>query len=260
MTRKRINCIDKLYYVYHVTPIFIQIAKLAYNDQPPSQPAVVMNGHTKGIVWASSNGGVWLQHSCPHFPDLASENFTSSYPQGGLINGQMFLCMSLGNASSVDVVGRVLQYTKPFVYNYSIPTTMESLLPELSKVAEKNATVRKQPWFNTFHLEAANFSFTVHAKGPKFRREIYSNWIAPEYNTGLDVQSWLNGAHPYMSNCTSDTCPVLNILTKTINSQNFSFVDDHSKWAVSTVKEKPVTCIGDLNRMVFGKKILTDTK
>ncbi|ODN04457.1 Deoxyribonuclease-2-alpha [Orchesella cincta] len=225
------------------------LAQVIYNDQPPTQPAMVMNGHTKGLVLTSTEGGFWLQHSCPHFPNIQAENFSSSYPVGGLINGQMFFCMSLGNVSNVDVVGTVLQYTKPLIYNYTIPTEMEKLLPQLTQVATKNATVEQAPWFNTFKLQAGDLNLTVFVKGPKFHKEIYSAWIAPEYETSLDVQSWLNGAHPFPSNCTSNQFPVFNVLSKTVGGQSFSYTDDHSKWAVSANSSAPITCVGDLNRM-----------
>ncbi|CAL8092958.1 unnamed protein product [Orchesella dallaii] len=226
-----------------------ELAQLVYNDQPPNHPAMVMNGHTKGLVLTSPEGGFWLQHSCPHFPNIAAENFSSSYPPGGLINGQMFLCMSLGNPSNVDVVGKVLQYTRPLVYNYTIPTTMQQLLPQLTLVATKNATVKQAPWFTKYELQAGELNLTLFVKGPKFRKEIYSAWIAPEYETSLDVQSWLNGAHPFASNCSSPKFPVLNVLSKVLGAQNFSYTDDHSKWAVSASTDNPITCVGDLNRM-----------
>lgn len=211
-----------------------------------------MNGHTKGLIITSSQSGLWLQHSCPHFPDPAAQNFSASYPTGGLINGQLFLCMSLENPAIVDTIGIMLQYTKPFVYNYSIPNRLKSLLPQLTKVAEENATIKNAPWFHTFEMNTTmdQLQLKVFAKGPKFRKDIYSAWIAPEYESSLDVQSWLNGQHPLGSNCTSSICPVYNVLIKNQAGQNFSYTDDHSKWAVSLKPEKPLTCIGDLNRMV----------
>lgn len=211
----------------------------------------MMNGHTKGVIMSSSGGGIWVQHSCPHFPDTMAENFSSSYPTGGLINGQMFFCVSLQNASSVDKIGLFLEYTRPFVYNHSIPASLEPSFPQLTRVAKLNETVKTAPWFTKASIDTGDLQLEVFAKGPKFRREIYSAWVAPEYEVGLDVQSWLNGPHPFMSNCTSNESPVFNVLMKKLAGQNFSHSDDHSKWAVSLNETKPVTCIGDLNRMVL---------
>lgn len=83
-----------------------------------------------------------------------------------------------------------------------------------------------------------------------FTTDIYSSWIAGEYKVKLDVQSWLNGPHPFESNCTSSELSVYNILTKTISGQSFSTHNDHSKWAVSLSADKPLVCTSDLNRMV----------
>jgi len=79
--------------------------------------------------------------------------------------------------------------------------------------------------------------------------EIYGDWISGKLSTALDVQSWLNGAHPIHSNCNA-TFPARNILTKRISNETFSTVNDHSKWAGGTLLGNPWICVGDLNKMV----------
>lgn len=83
--------------------------------------------------------------------------------------------------------------------------------------------------------------------------DVYSSWIASTYRVQLDVQSWLNGPHPFVSNCSVPMYSVYNILDKSIAGQTFSTHNDHSKWAMSLSKEQPLVCISDLNRMVSKK-------
>ncbi|CAL8092961.1 unnamed protein product [Orchesella dallaii] len=94
-------------------------------------------------------------------------------------------------------------------------------------------------------------TFHAFVKGPSFNEDIYSAWIAPNFNTKLEVQSWLNGPNPYASNCTLADLSVYNILGKRIAGQVFSTHNDHSKWAVSTDdhRQQRLVCISDLNRM-----------
>lgn len=81
--------------------------------------------------------------------------------------------------------------------------------------------------------------------------DIYSSWIAPTYKTKLEVQSWLNGPHPFVSNCSLAQYSVYNILEKNIAGHAFSTHNDHSKWAMSlSGATQPLVCISDLNRMV----------
>src|SRR4051812_6073950 len=77
--------------------------------------------------------------------------------------------------------------------------------------------------------------------------EVYADWIAPTWKAELDVQSWLNGPHPYPSNCTSST-KVYNIEDKEVAGLRFSTHQDHAKWAIAVSQD--LVCVGDLNRMV----------
>jgi len=214
-----------------------------------------------------------------------------SYPKTGYTNGQIFLCLTL-NVSQVDGIAEVLTYTRPNIFNYSLPKSLSALLPNLSNlVRRRSVAVRSPPWFKLIQLRVERLEFLIFAKGPKFRRgklkqnkvehfpttssilastltyfpinndkegtdagiftffsEIYADWIAPELQSSLNVQSWLNGPNPFSSNCSSNLT-VHNILLKDLDGQDFSAHSDHSKWAVGTEAGNPYACIGDLNRM-----------
>jgi len=129
---------------------------------------MIRNGHTKGIVATKSDGGIWLPHSVPHFPIYNSTSTEFGYPLGGLINGQMFLCISIP-ISQVDNVGEILQYTKPDLYGSQVPKEMETKLPKFL-AAINNATVTSPPWFKQFAFNGGQYPFKVFVKGPKFHR------------------------------------------------------------------------------------------
>jgi len=112
----------------------------------------------------------------------------------------------------------------------------------------------KQPqkdWDLLEFRSANGKAFHAFVKGPSFNEDIYSAWIATNYNTKLKVQSWLNGPNPYASNCTLVDSSVYNILGKRIAGQVFSTHNDHSKWAMSADdhRQQRLVCISDLNRM-----------
>ena len=71
-----------------------------YNDERPptySTPDWPSSdsAHAKGVMASDGTTGFWLVHSTPKFPDLNAINFT--FPRGGTIYGQSFLCLSLSN-------------------------------------------------------------------------------------------------------------------------------------------------------------------
>jgi len=221
-----------------------EIAYVLYNDQPPDASAVDDNGHTKGILLTTKDGGIWLQHSVPHFPVPGN---TYDYPVTGHTNGQTFLCLTL-TIEQVDGIGEILQYTKPNVFNYSIPDSFSELLPTLKKVVQQKFR-RSPPWFKLFTLTTPSLTLQIFAKGPKYEKEIYYDWVAPKLKIGLDVQSWLNGARALPSDC-QPPFPVYNILMKSVDGEQFSTHKDHSKWAVGGSDSSHAwTCIADLNRM-----------
>ena len=141
-----------------------------YNDQPPNGAAKDSDGHSKGIILANENGGIWILHSVPHFP-LLEKNY--GYPSAGLRNGQVFFCLSL-NKSQIDGIGNILMYTRPNIYNFSLPNTMKKIFPTLAKVVNKER-VRNPPWnyftnLNVGNVDGSVLSLSAFTKGPKFQR------------------------------------------------------------------------------------------
>ena len=85
--------------------------------------------------------------------------------------------------------------------------------------------------------------------------------MAPELETDLLVETWRRGAGtPLSSNCSYEY-KVNNVESVELNfaagssisrTSPWSYLEDHSKWAISV--SKPLTCIGDINRMASQAK------
>ena len=187
-------------------------------------------------------------HSVPHFPKLLPGNQTQFYPLGGLENGQIFFCLTLPVSQIDGVIGNALQYTKPNIYEAQIPAAMHGSLLTLVDVVSNNATKTKPPWYTLHQLRTVGgVDLTVFVKGIKFRKDIYSAWIAQKLATGLDVQSWLQGKHPLSSDC-AGKYEVYNVVGKELTRERYNYTNDHSKWANGI--EVQWTCVSDLNRTV----------
>ncbi|XP_056630988.1 plancitoxin-1 [Diorhabda sublineata] len=222
------------------------LSYIFYNDQPPNQNASFNLGHTKGVVMANSEGGFWLIHSVPKFPD---EGSAYVYPNSGRKYGQMLICVSM-DLTNINKVGVQLQYNVPYIYEANVLDNMESELSELVKAA-MNVTVDQAPWSHVTEINTKNnFTFTSFAKHNKFHQELYEDLVAPYLETDLDVQTWPRSSGRLTSNC-SEEYKVYNIETikLPIDEINFKSTVDHSKWAVSRVtSDKTWVCIGDINR------------
>ena len=112
-----------------------------YNDQPPDLPVMFDNGHTKGVILANEQGGVWLQHSVPKFPKIQA-NY--SYPWTGAPNGQIFFCMTLSKDQLDNTVANILHVTKPNFYNYSFPKPLVKVYPNLYNLVNKKKRLSRR--------------------------------------------------------------------------------------------------------------------
>ncbi|XP_012152333.1 deoxyribonuclease II [Megachile rotundata] len=236
---------------------------ILYNDSPPDATYVANYGHTKGVVAVNSDKGFWLIHSVPNFPPVPNtgihtritnkENVTNSgkynYPESGTFYGQSFLCISL-DGDQLNVVGKQLMFNEIAAYAKNIPEKFSEQYPAL-----KNATIRKHikspPYNNKAVLKSSgNVEFISYAKCEKWQKDIYEDFIAPQLQSNLYVQSWLNGRGKLPSNCSRRKVFNVKSLNLKAADVDFSSSRDHSKWAI-TVKNKTNhhwVCIGDINR------------
>ncbi|KAK4886094.1 hypothetical protein RN001_002365 [Aquatica leii] len=224
------------------------ILYLLYNDENPDGSISFHKGHTKGTVLGDANGGIWLVHSVPRFPPIDSNKYF--YPHNGLVYGQSFLCISL-NVDNLDSVGTQLKYNVPNIFSKNIPDNFKWMYPKLTDAAN-NVVNTQSPWNNLLYMVSlGGTKFMSFAKGPKFAKELYLDWVAPTLGVNLFVETWPNGPGRIPSECDIHY-KVNNVKMVNISEANLAFKDtnDHSKWAV-VARDKPDAkwaCIGDINR------------
>lgn len=99
-------------------------------------PTINSGGHSKGVIVASiASGGIWIQHSVPHFPLIDPNNYDYQYPATGKPNGQVFHCISFSSTKDVDDLAKIFEITKPHVANFSFPTdSFKKALPQLMSI------------------------------------------------------------------------------------------------------------------------------
>jgi hypothetical protein len=119
------------------------------------------------MVLAKKNGGLWLVHTVPKFP-LAEADF---YPPNGLVNAQMFLCLTLTTAE-IDSVAGIFKLTRPHVGNSSIPDPLKASLPTWKSFLAIKRFSGKGIQNKVFKLSAGGLDFHVYAKSPKFDKGI----------------------------------------------------------------------------------------
>ncbi|OAD56982.1 Plancitoxin-1 [Eufriesea mexicana] len=230
-----------------------------YDDNPPNASYAWSYGHTKGVVMANSDRGFWLIHSVPQFPPvpkagvqtrpLNKENITIvgkySYPESGTLYGQSFLCISLGS-DQFNIVGIQLMYNEIAVYARNIPDMLDKQYPALRN-ATKQQHIKNPPYnHKTIIKSLGEVEFTSFAKTGKWGKDLYGDFIAPQLQSSLFVQSWLNSKGKLPSNCSR--MKIFNVKTLKFETANVDYPSshDHSKWTITdtTKSTKHWVCIG----------------
>ena len=234
-----------------------------YNDSPPDAPSIGSYGHTKGVAVVNSGQGFWLIHSVPSFPpapkagDLTRPpksdhlNITGryDYPQSGTVYGQSFLCVSL-DADQFNTIGKQLMYNEIIVYAKNIPDTLAAKYP-LLRNATNEKRIKLPPYDDKAVIKSLrSVEFTSFAKGGKWQRELYADFVGPQLQTDLYVQSWQNGPGKLPSICTGRKIYNVKSLIFGAASVDYANTHDHSKWAISATNKTSThwVCIADINR------------
>ncbi|KAK9842121.1 hypothetical protein WJX84_004894 [Apatococcus fuscideae] len=71
---------------------------IMYNDEIPTSSGGSTSStkaHAKGVIGFGPDGGFWLVHSVPKFPDRPSVSDYTGIASGQQINAQSFLCLSM---------------------------------------------------------------------------------------------------------------------------------------------------------------------
>jgi len=234
------------------------VGYILYNDQLPDRNWSRTYGHTKGDLALDHNSGWWLVHSLPRFPPKAKDGYSLS--SNAYYMGQSFLCLSLG-VDEFEAVGQHLQYAFPWAYDFKIPDWVQKRFPHLWSVANLKP-VDGAPFSHIGQIATKKgLSFKTFGKSTEWGKDLYHDLVAPSLRRPLDVQTWRtvfpgNEDETLPSNC-SLPFPVYNVKEVDFKSPmnvSFSYLLDHSKWAITTQSNVGDSdsgnsfCIGGINR------------
>ena len=239
------------------------LARVQWNDElpaalasPPAANATAASGtsgHTKGVMGASADGGFYLTHTLPKFPDLTGAAFT--WGGASTTYGQNFLCLSLA-ADQFEVAAAGMQYADPYVYDSALPSGVSRALPATAALV---AGQRQGGTRAAELLTRAGARFLQVSKSGSTGLDIYEDVLQPHLGQDMWVETWRRS--PMMqSYCRPayayDSLNVqgLTFLDEAGDPFPLKYTQDHSKLAVTAPRSAPgaygnVTCVGDNNRM-----------
>ncbi|XP_076233176.1 deoxyribonuclease II [Calliopsis andreniformis] len=224
-----------------------------YNDSPANKTTASSTyGHTKGAIAVNRDQGFWLIHSVPHFPPIPSNesNIKSgySYPKNAKVNGQSFLCISIGS-DQFNTFGKQLMYNEIIVYAKNAPEEISKQYPMLRN-ATNQIRIKKAPYTNKAVIKSlGSQEFTSFAKGSKWGKELYIDLVAPQLQSDLYVQTWLRSSDKIPSTCRGKNVYNIETIIFGIIDVTYKSTRDHSKWAISTTNRKTSwVCVADINR------------
>jgi deoxyribonuclease-2 len=224
------------------------ISYFIYNDEEPINTTYSFTyGHLKGYAMfdETDNTAVWVQHSIPKF--LKGPSDVPSY-QGLLSNAwenaQHMFCMSL-TISSFNQLATSFMLTRPRIFDSLLSDSLERLYPTLAKMI--GGSYSTAPLCTSTSIQTQNsMNLIIFEKSTQWNNALWDGCVAPFFQSGLYVQSWLLG-NKMGPNC-SQPDPILDVETIKF-SPTFSWTssNDHSKWGLTITT--PIICFGDINRV-----------
>ncbi|XP_022085060.1 plancitoxin-1 isoform X1 [Acanthaster planci] len=223
------------------------LAHVMYNDQPPAGEEIQSGlvGHTKGVLAFDGTSGFWLVHSVPKFPLPASRSY--DWPDNAKRNGQTLLCITF-KYDQFEKIGQQLKYNYPGVYDSDFPSRLVGQTPSIVDLVN-NIHVTSPPWNRQLNLQSrSGQSFDSFNKASKWGADLYKDWLATHFKSGLYCETWQNGERNLNSSCEGGL-NVYNVMKVSLSGgSDFKGTKDHSKWAVTTKPGQKWTCIGGINR------------
>jgi len=221
---------------------------LMYDDETPNGNSYSSYGHTKGDVCFDTKQGFWLVHSVPRWPPVPPSPY--EFPSDEKTYGQSMLCQTYAT-SQFNLIGANFILNKPYVYSWSMTAALNSTLPNMVSVIQKDFSYSKPATAIQNLKTVGGASFTAFGKNSGWNQSLYEDLVSPHYNLGFYWETWQNGA-------TSDVMPSfctpqykydsINISNITVSSSiAWKETNDHSKWGVD-MSGKNTICIGDINR------------
>ncbi len=232
-------------------------ARFFWNDDPPqafgrlSTSAGKTNAHSKGALVADADGGFWLTHSWPEWPDVQSgAPAFIGVANASTIYGQSFLCVSL-TVGGVEAVAAALARAEPLGYDVAVPAALAPHLPRLAALAAGGRNASATPTVLALQ-SAGGRGFTFFSKNGAWGRELWADLVGPALAPGGEmlVETWRRSP-ALASSCNSTRGNILNVnaLALVVSGAAVakSYTQDHSKYGITAAP--PWVCVGDINRM-----------
>lgn len=224
-----------------------------YNDQTPAGKSSGTMAHAKGVVFFDGTQGFWLLHSLPKYPADRSTGYDGLSDER---YGQSFHCLTL-TTDQLDTIGAQLQVYRPLFYDSGMSADLEKQYPAFAAAIsgthnDEDSSVQE---FET----VGGATFTHFAKSAHCACELYEDLVAPQFEVGLSVETWMNGAtaNKIPTSCTDDgfKWDVQDIsLVEMQDGETWKETMDHSKWAVSVDGKTSIVCVGGVNRQYSQSK------
>ncbi|GFY48400.1 hypothetical protein TNIN_450891 [Trichonephila inaurata madagascariensis] len=101
----------------------------------------------------------------------------------------------------------------------------------------------------------SDVEFTGFAKDNQEVVDLYSEIIGPTLDVNLIVETWRKGAGQVLEPSCKQSNKVIDVqaINMTVKNKDkridFTYLQDHSKWAISQDSFSSMVCVADLNRM-----------
>ena len=220
---------------------------LQYNDDWPDDHKHGTGGHAKGFFGFDSDGGFWLIHSVPRFPNFVSEGSYQGLPEEEYKYGQSMLCISTG-LDGLDTAARQLLIGYAWTYGSSLPGELGTTMPNMQLLASSDRGDYGDSGSETIMTNAHN-TFRTFYKSPKWGKYLYEDMVEPHYDANMLWETWMNGINPDPTFCRPDyDYNSINIRYVSVAGEVWKETQDHSKWGVADCGGSHAVCIGDINR------------
>ncbi|GFR12686.1 hypothetical protein TNCT_442851, partial [Trichonephila clavata] len=151
-----------------------------------------------------------------------------------------------------------LLFCNPNIYDYDISKSIKETLDETSQslFSKKPKFIRKPPFVKETSLKSlSDVEFTGFAKDNQDVVDLYSEIIGPKLEINLIVETWRRGAGQVLEPFCRLSTKVIDVQAINVTFKNndkqidFTYTQDHSKWAISQDSASSMVCVADLNRM-----------
>lgn len=111
-----------------------------WNDEHPGSNTVGSPwAHAKGAVAFDAQGGFWLTHSTPKFPNTLSHGLTHAWDDASTKYGQNFLCITVGVAA-LQQIGEAMLVNKVSIYDATAGAAASRAVPNFQQWANPQSS------------------------------------------------------------------------------------------------------------------------